>query len=68
MDLNAYMERNNVSRGELAKRLGITRVHVYYLMTKKRFPSRQLAFKIVSMTGGKVTLEDLFSEKEVIHG
>jgi putative transcriptional regulator len=56
--LREFREEKNLSAKELARILGVTRRHVYFLETDYRTPSYKLARKISNYL--KKPIEDIF--------
>lgn len=54
MKLKEWIKKNNVSIQHFAKKLGVTRQHVYHLINGKSAPSLKIAFLIQKETNGKV--------------
>jgi transcriptional regulator with XRE-family HTH domain len=61
--LKIYLESRGISQKEFSKMLGISQSSLSYYLNKKREPSLRIAKKIVSLTKGKVTIDDLLREK-----
>lgn len=62
MELKTYLKKNAVKVPVLAKRLDITKQHLYEILRGISFPSRKLAHRIKKETNGVVTLRDLFPD------
>lgn len=65
MKLSEYLNTNNLSAADFAKRIGAkSRATVYRYMssedTSKRFPSPKMIGKIAAATGGEVTANDFY--------
>ena len=62
MTLEQYFKLNNLDDKQFAKMLGVSRVHVHYLLTGQRNASDKLKLKIKEITKGDVTPNDLVKE------
>ena len=58
MQLPEYLERRNISQGQFAKRMNVSRQLVHKWCTGVHVPSLENAFKIRDCTGGQVDVED----------
>lgn len=67
MEIKKYIEYKNISVGETAKQLGITRAYVYELISRRRAPGRKLALKILKWSDGDIRFEDLWEVKNAKH-
>jgi predicted XRE-type DNA-binding protein len=65
MTLVEWMEKNKVSKTELARRIGVTVPMVYHVLSGKKEFGKANMMKIVEITKGKVTLKDLIGTKDV---
>lgn len=63
MELKDYLKMNKISVTDFAEHLGISRIHLDGIINKRRWPSKDMAIKIIEFCGPKVTLEDLNSGK-----
>lgn len=57
-ELRVFRAKHNLTQGELAERLGVSRQTVNAIETEKYDPSLPLAFKIADVFGCKI--EDVF--------
>ncbi|MCB9093038.1 MAG: helix-turn-helix transcriptional regulator [Halobacteriovoraceae bacterium] len=64
MELKDYLKKYCVTKTGFAKRLGVTYDSVLNIINGKAYPSAKTAQKIVELTNGEVTFEDLFKRKE----
>ena len=64
MDLKEYLDSNGMKHKFFAEKLEISPQALSDIVTKKRAPRQKTAQKIVKLTKGKVTFEDLFKGKE----
>jgi len=60
MKLSKWQKLAGYSNKQIAKLLGTTTSYITYLKQEKRIPSGAIAKKIVEMSEGAVTYEDLF--------
>jgi len=64
MKLSAYLKLNNLSYGQFAESLGLqgefAKVSVWRYVRGTRKPKPAIAEKIVRLTNGKVSFEDLY--------
>ena len=63
MKLKTYLKRSKISQVEFARTIGVTQQAVSQYCSGYK-PKRTKAFKIVKVTGRKVTLEDLWDIKK----
>lgn len=68
MRLSGYIEQEGITPAELARRLGITRVHASELVREVARPSPDLAARISAESGGAVTVEELLYPKGIPSG
>lgn len=61
MKIVDYLTRERVSRKTFAGRLGVHHSLVYRWIDGNSAPSLELAARIVEVTGGEVTIEDLLA-------
>lgn len=61
MNIKVYSYKEGIKVKDLAKKFGISVNYISMLNTKKRKPSKKLAKKIVEITEGKVTLDELLA-------
>lgn len=59
MLLNEYIKKNNLSHKEFADQLGISETALSNYIHKRREPRPHIRRKIISVTSGKVKIEDL---------
>jgi DNA-binding XRE family transcriptional regulator len=59
MKLFEYLSKYGIKHNHFASRLGISKSSFSFLVTGEREPKLKLAIKIVDLTDGEVTLEDL---------
>jgi transcriptional regulator with XRE-family HTH domain len=59
MKLLTWMKRNKITQEQLAKKLGIKQQSVSRYVNGNP-PKRKLAYKIVSITNGDISLKDLW--------
>jgi hypothetical protein len=62
MKLNEYFEMTGVQKRWFAKRIGIAPAQFYQVCLEKLPPPIKYWDKIIALSGGKVTLEDLASQ------
>lgn len=65
MNLHEYLRIMKIKREDFAKRLGMTRKSLYYLMEGKADPKLSLVRKIIRETNGKVSYEDIIIEEDL---
>ena len=63
--LTKWRSENNLTQGELAEKVEVTRWMINRIEIRKRSPSLTLATKIRDLTKGAVTLDDLAKSPEV---
>lgn len=60
MELKTFIEKClKMKRVQAAKKLGITRQHLYDILKGNAYPSRKLALKIEELSKGKVKAKEL---------
>jgi len=60
MELKTYIEKClKLKRVQAAKKLGITRQHLYDIIEGNAYPSRKLALKIEELSNGRVKAKEL---------
>jgi predicted transcriptional regulator len=59
MDLKTYLKEHKIRYADFAADCGLTRTTIYNIITKKHPPRSISMSRIVQVTRGKVTLEDL---------
>ena len=64
MELQEYLEKNFIVKSKFAKAVGINPTTLHHILSGKFLPSGKTAQKIVELTNGEVTFEDLFKKKE----
>lgn len=63
MDLLEWLEKNNISQADMARKLNIFPNQINNILRAKHKPSLKLAQKIKEFTKDEVTYDDLFSIK-----
>jgi transcriptional regulator with XRE-family HTH domain len=61
MTLKKYLKNRNLTYGQFARQIGVSRNAVYYWATGRRRPSIENTLKIEAETEWLVTARDLFS-------
>jgi DNA-binding XRE family transcriptional regulator len=64
MDLKEYLEKKHIIKKGFASELGVTEATLHNILSNRKKPSPKTAQKIVELTNGEVTFEDLFKKKE----
>ena len=64
MLLKEYLEKNYLTKSGFAKKLGVTSSTIHNFIAGRSYPTAKLAQRIVKLTNGEVTFEDLFKERE----
>lgn len=64
MELKEYLKKYGITKTGFARRMGVTYDTVINIINGKAYPSAKTAQKIVELTNGEVTFEDLFKKKE----
>jgi transcriptional regulator with XRE-family HTH domain len=64
MNLQAYLDRNDLSRADFAKQIGVSEVAVTRYIGGKRMPRPEVLSKIREATNGAVTPNDFLPEQE----
>lgn len=64
MDLKEYLEKNFIIKAGFAKKIGLNVSTLHNILQGRAYPSAKTAQKIVELTNGEVTFEDLFKKKE----
>lgn len=64
MGIEEYLSKYGMTKRGFAKRLGITESALHKIIAGTNSPRRATAQKIVELTNGEVTFEDLFKRKE----
>lgn len=64
MDLKKYLDEHGLKHKHFAEKVGISPQSLSELVNKKKAPRQKTAQKIVKLTNGEVTFEDLFKERE----
>jgi DNA-binding XRE family transcriptional regulator len=60
MELKTYIEKClKLKRVQAAKKLGISRQHLYDILKRNAYPSRKLALRIEDLSNGKVKAKEL---------
>lgn len=60
MILKDFLDQHDVSQSDFATSLGVTRAAVNHWILGKSYPSGRTAARIVELTGGQVTLAELY--------
>jgi len=60
MLLTEYLQNQNITKSEFARRINISATHMGDICNGKKNPSLALARRIIEVTEGKVTVGDLF--------
>lgn len=68
MDIQTYMTKKKLRDGDMAELLDCNKTTVWRIRTGDTYPSPDLLEKIFEVTGGKVTANDFFHQKETKHG
>lgn len=63
MDLLEWLEKNNISQADIARKLNVFPNQINNILRAKHKPSLKLAQKIKEFTNDEVTYDDLFSIK-----
>jgi transcriptional regulator with XRE-family HTH domain len=58
MQLATYLSQKEISDGDFAEAIGVSRQAVHRYKTGERFPERAVLQKIAEATGGNVTAND----------
>lgn len=64
MEIEEYLSKYGMTKVGFSKRLGISISNLHKIVAKSSYPTAALAQRIVKLTNGEVTFEDLFKEKE----
>lgn len=64
MGIEEYLSKYGMTKRGFARRLGVTESNLHKILSGKSYPTAKTAQKIVKLTNGEVTFEDLFKEKE----
>lgn len=64
MELKEYLDKHYLTKRGFAKKLGVTDSTIHNFIAGRSHPTAKLAQKIVELTNGEVTFEDLFKKKE----
>lgn len=59
MTIKEYMKIAEITRSELAEMAGCSPIWLWYVANGRRKPSFTLSDKLVSASGGKITLEGI---------
>lgn len=60
MDLGSYLRENNITMSDFGKRIGRAQSIVSRLVNKRHRADPSTALRIVRVTGGKISLDDLY--------
>lgn len=63
MKIEEYLSKYGMTKSGFAKRLGITPSNLHKIIAGSSYPTAKLAQRIVKLTNGEVTFEDLFKER-----
>ena len=63
MDLKDYIEEKCITKAKFARKIGINYTALHRILSKECYPSVSTAQRIVKLTNGEVTFEDLFKER-----
>lgn len=63
MDLEKYLKKYAITKTGFARRIGVTYITMNNITSRKAYPSAKVAQRIVKLTNGEVTFEDLFKER-----
>jgi DNA-binding XRE family transcriptional regulator len=63
MNLKLYLEEKMIIKRKFAEKLGVTEATLHRIIAGTSFPSGKTAQRIVKLTNGEVTFEDLFKER-----
>ena len=61
MKLEKYMRENVLNDAQIAERIGVTKMAVYWYRRGRRFPRPEVMMKIVEITGGAVQPSDFYA-------
>ena len=64
MGIEEYLSKYGMTKRSFCKRLGVTESNLHKILSGKSYPTAKTAQKIVALTNGEVTFEDLFRKKE----
>ena len=64
MTIGEYLSKYGMTKAGFARRLGITASNLHKIIAGINSPRTTTAQKIVELTNGEVTFEDLFKKKE----
>jgi len=62
MDLKTYLDFKQIKVTDASKDLGVTKAHIYAVLSGKYQPGRKLAKRIVKWSKNAVTLNDLWDQ------
>ena len=65
MHFKSWIEKNGQTQGQIAHRLGVTRPYISMIAAGKKKPSWSVAARILEITQGEVTANDLIAEFSV---
>ena len=65
MLLSDFLKKNKMSRMEFSKKLKISPTHMSDVCNGKKIPSLKLSKKIIEMTRGKVSIDDLLIKEKL---
>ena len=61
MRLREYLEKNGITQGDFAQKIGLAQPSVSKLTLGRSLPSLEVAYRVFVATGGAVTFPDWFS-------
>ncbi|MFZ5621155.1 MAG: transcriptional regulator [Pseudomonadota bacterium] len=62
MDIQTYLSKTGLSQSELARRLKVCQPTVNDWVHGRKYPSPENARQLVKLSGGKVTLADIYGK------
>ena len=63
MFLKEYLEKNHIIKKGFAKKVDVSEATIHNIISGRKKPSYKTAQRIVKLTNGEVTFEDLFKER-----
>jgi len=63
MHLKDYLKREKLTYIEFAKHLDCTSTTVFRIIAGTQYPKMDLAMRIVELTDGEVSLDDIYSDR-----
>ena len=64
MNIDEYLADGNSSVAELAEQTGVTVQAISQYRSGKRIPRPRIARRIVEASGGKISYEDIYADRE----